>query len=440
MIRSLIAKIYKNLRFKNGMHLVKFLNRRDHNALSENSKYQKEKLSSLLKHSFLSVPYYGKLGLDVDFDNLSYSEFCKIPILSKELIRGNGDLLISSVYDKKDGVTKDTSGGSTGEPVVFLKTKEQTLHGQAAYYHSLLLNNVDMFAKSIDLWGAERDMHSANSRFNLVDFLHNKTTLNTFVLSDEIINSYINKINKIKPKYIKAYVHSIYDMAKYINKNNIRIECMPVIQCTTGPLYPEAKAEISKAFNNSHVYNFYGSREVSSIASEVNGEEGLFVFYDNLFVEVLDKNNQPVEQGQEGEVVITTLNNAYMPLIRYKIGDRAVKGDDLEFGALKLDKVVGRTLGVIYKSDGTKIDGQFFTTLFFNKPGVRSFQLVQKSMFFLKLNLVRSESFDISELNIIIERIKKELPNVDLNVEFVQTINLTASGKLMYVYSELSEE
>src|SRR5690606_29766283 len=152
-----------------------------------------------------------------------------------------------------------------------------------------------------------------------------------------------------------------------------------------GPLYPEMRQEISKAFNSAYVYNFYGSREVSAIATEVKGLQGMYVMFDNVLVEILDNENNPVKRGEEGEIVITTLNNYYMPLLRYKIGDRAIKGDDLEWGVLQMEKVIGRTLGVIYRNDGPKIDGQFFTTLFFNKKGIKSFQLVQKSISDLNL-------------------------------------------------------
>ena len=307
----------------------------------------------------------------------------------------------------------------------------------ANYYYALSLNNVNIYDTSVDLWGAERDMYNTSAKFDLRSLLNNKYFLNTFVLSDEIIADYIKRLNKIKPSFIKAYVHSIYDLAKYINKNKIDIEFKPTIHCTTGPLYTEMREEISKAFNCARVYSFYGSREVSAIATETNLSTGMSVLYDNVFVEVLDDAGNPVKRGEEGNVVVTTLNNKYMPLIRYKIGDRAIKGDDLSFGTLNLERVVGRTLGVIYKKDGSKIDGQFFTTLFFEKKGIKGFQLVQKSLDNVILYVVKSQLFQESELSAIIERIRNELQGVDVNVTFCDKINLTSTGKIMYVYSEI---
>lgn len=438
MRRSLVV-IYKSLRFKQTIKILKLLKNRSINDSSSNLIYQKNKLFNVLDIAFSNVPYYKSMKGNYDFSNLTYSDFCKIPVLTKDIVRDNSDALINKSYTKISKVNKATSGGSTGEPLTFFRTNTQNNHGQAAYYYALELNNVDIFGRSIDLWGAERDMHSTKSKsnFNIRSFLSNKVTLNTFVMSDIIINRYIDQINAVRPIFIKAYVHSIYDIAKYINRNNIKIECTPIIHCTTGPLYSEMRSEIEKAFNNTHVYSFYGSREVSAIASEVYGEEGFLVFYDNLFLEILDENNEPVKKGEEGEVVVTTLNNFYMPLIRYKIGDRAIKGDDLEFGTLKIDKVTGRTLGVIYKSDGTKIDGQFFTALFFSKPSIKSFQLIQREINLLELNIIKNNPFYSSELEKVLARINLELPDVSIKVNFCKKIKLTQTGKIMYVYSDL---
>lgn len=241
----------------------------------------------------------------------------------------------------------------------------------------------------------------------------------------------------MKPKFIKAYVHSIYEIAKYINRNNIKISFHPIIQTTTGPLYPQVRAEIKKAFNNAHIFNYYGSREVSSIASEVLGQQGLQVMFDNIFVEIVDKHGKPVAQGEEGEIVVTTLNNDYMPLIRFKIGDRGIKGDDNTFGTLVLTSVLGRTLGVIYRKDGSYIDGQYFTSLFFNSPGVEKFQLVQNDLENLDVRIIKANYFDPEKFDEILSKIEQELPDIKINVIEVDSIDVGATGKVMYVYSKL---
>lgn len=437
MIKKIIAFSYKHICKWYEMRLLTTLKKRNIRDLDANIKYQKEKLAHVINIACNSIPYYKELELNFSDKNFDYSDFQKIPVLTKETIRNESNLLLNRDYHKMSQVYKNTSGGSTGEPVTFFRTKRQTAHGMVNYYLALCLNGVDINDVSVDFWGAERDMYNPEAIFNLSSWLHNLFTLNTFVINDNIIESYIQRLNSIKPKFIKAYVHSIYDISKYINKHNIKINFKPVIHCTTGPLYSEMRIEIEKAFNQARVYNYYGSREVSAIASEIVGSDDMYVLYDNVFLEILDKNDQPVKKGEEGEIVVTTLNNYYMPLLRYKIGDRGIKGDDLDFGTLKIRDVLGRTLGVIHKKDGSKIDGQFFTTLFFDKKGIKQFQLIQKTISNLQLKIVKAEDFNAEELKAILERIKKELIDVEIDVSFCEQINLTSTGKIMYVYSEI---
>jgi phenylacetate-CoA ligase len=439
MINNFIAIIYRYLFTPTIFKSLQELRSFDIENKKDKTNHQLNKLRNILKSAIEGVPYYRNMNLSLDNDKFIYKEFQKIPILTKDIIRTKSNELFNDSYSKMEKVRKNTSGGSTGEPLEFYQTKDQGICGTVNYFYALHLNGINFYDKSVDLWGAERDMYNSNNQFNIKSLIHNKTTLNTFVLNDTIIADYIKILNKKKPLFIKAYVHSLYDIAKYINKNSIKINFKPTIHCTTGPLYPEMRKEISNAFNFAYVYNFYGSREVSAIATEVKGLQGMYVMFDNVFVEILDDNNNPVKRGEEGEIVITTLNNFYMPLLRYKIGDRAVKGDDMEWGALKMEKVIGRTLGVIYRNDGTKIDGQFFTTLFFNKKGIKSFQLIQKSISVLNLYIVKNKDYEESELESILKNINKELPHSQIHLIFTDKINLTRTGKIMYVYSEIEK-
>ncbi|HPP11772.1 MAG TPA: phenylacetate--CoA ligase, partial [bacterium] len=58
------------------------------------------------------------------------------------------------------------------------------------------------------------------------------------------------------------------------------------------------------------------------VAMECPGQEGLHIWADHFLPEVIDpKTGEPLEEGQEGELVITTLTKEALPLIRYRTGD-----------------------------------------------------------------------------------------------------------------------
>ncbi|GAA0881348.1 phenylacetate--CoA ligase family protein [Algoriphagus jejuensis] len=435
----MISRLFKSIYFRNELEVFFQLKKHIHFNEKQKLEYQISKLQNVLSIG-RNVPYYYRILNRLNIENLSYQEFSKLPLLTKDIIREFGPDLINKEYKNLKSVYSNTSGGSTGEPVEFMQTKEFRDRAAGSYHFANYLNGISPYDSMLIFWGALRDMHNTESNpilKRVKNFLLNFRFLNTFVLNDKIILSYIKTVNSYKPNAIKAYVHSFYEVSKYINRNSIPILCSPVIQTSTGPLYPEVKEEIQKAFKNSHIFSFYGSREVSSIATETPAYSGMNVLYDNVFLEVLDENGIPVKKGEEGEIVITTLNNSYMPLLRYRIGDRAIKGDNLEFGTLILQSVVGRTLGVIHRADGSKIDGQFFTSLFFKSKGIRNFQLIQNQIDSLTLKIVKSVDYDENEMKVIMTRIMEELPGVKVDLVFCKDIDLTATGKKMYVFSRL---
>jgi hypothetical protein len=65
------------------------------------------------------------------------------------------------------------------------------------------------------------------------------------------------------------------------------------------------------------VFNLYGSTETGHLLME-NGQGEMKPSYGTAFLELLDADALEV-----GELVVTTLSNDYMPLLRYRIGDLA---------------------------------------------------------------------------------------------------------------------
>ncbi len=73
-------------------------------------------------------------------------------------------------------------------------------------------------------------------------------------------------------------------------------------------------------------YNSYGLTEMNGpgVAFECPFQEGMHVWEDSFLLEVIDPERlEPVPPGEEGELVLTTLNREGMPLLRYRTRDLA---------------------------------------------------------------------------------------------------------------------
>lgn len=69
------------------------------------------------------------------------------------------------------------------------------------------------------------------------------------------------------------------------------------------------------------LYSTYASTEMSAAFTECKAGKGGHHHPELVIVEFLDENNQPVGEGEAGEVTITTLGVEGMPLLRFKTGD-----------------------------------------------------------------------------------------------------------------------
>ena len=168
------------------------------------------------------------------------------------------------------------------------------------------------------------------------------------------------------------------------------------------------------------------------------------VFSDLFFVEVLDEEGRPVAPGESGELVITDLSNYYMPFIRYRTGDIVVlsdRGCSCGRGYPLLEKVEGRAFDVVRTPGGKVVGGFFWTWLSRAVPGIRKFQIVQRELGGVIFNIVPGDEWRDEYRGVLEEKIKDNCGN-DFKVAFIikDDIPLTASGKMRFIVSEMSEK
>jgi phenylacetate-CoA ligase len=69
-------------------------------------------------------------------------------------------------------------------------------------------------------------------------------------------------------------------------------------------------------------YDIYGTSEMSGpLFTECSAQNGIHAWADHFLIEIVDDYGGPVEEGEKGELVVTTLSKEALPLIRYKMGD-----------------------------------------------------------------------------------------------------------------------
>ena len=243
------------------------------------------------------------------------------PIIDKSDLLQSPQNFISTYYSKKSLIKINTSG-TTGTPLTIYVTPDARKMNYAFFARSKRWAGIDGFEKSLTLAG--RTIVPADQKqpcFWRKNLLFNNTLFSSYHLGEENFEHYVNAIRNINPVFIDSYPSSIAMIAEYMLRNNICDIRPRTIITSAETLFEHQRERIEKAFG-CKLYDQYGSAEQVVFACQC--EKGTYHINPEYgYVEVLNKNNEPVEAGQLGELVCTGFTNFAMPLIRYKIGDMA---------------------------------------------------------------------------------------------------------------------
>jgi len=414
--------------------------------MEKNREIQRKKLHMLIKYANQNIPYYKRM---IKEDNIEFTEdtifddIKKFPVLTKELIRKHFDEL----YIFKDNTYyRNTSGGSTGKAVVFYQDKEYLDWANATKRLFNEWAGRRIGDPMIKLWGSLRDILEGGQGFKgyLRQQISGVTILNSYRINEREMYEYVKRINNIKPRLLLAFPNSIDELARFIQKHHLSIYSPPAIMTSGGLLYPEVQARIKEVFQ-APVFNRYGSREVGDIACNCEENQGLHVIPNIHYIEILNNREKEVKTGEIGEIVITSLTNYSMPLIRYKIEDRGILSKDecsCGRGFPLLEKVEGRIRSMFRNKQGDLIESGVFIRLFYFRDNVKQFQVIQESLDQMTINLVLK---DKQKLKVVkkdfreIGEVTKVIMGDDTKIKYkiVNEIKHSPSGKYLYTFSKI---
>ncbi|NUO08820.1 MAG: phenylacetate--CoA ligase family protein [Candidatus Brocadia sp.] len=429
-----ILYLYDRVNRRNLLHEYKNLLKTSQYNSNLISEYQLNYLKSMLEYAGRHVPYYRQVFKEYDLNNgISPQKIIsELPILTKDIIRSSFNELLSDEYRNTKDIFIYYTGGSTGQPSRVAVDKRYLDFRWAMVYYNLTWVGYKIGDSHGFIYGSHLDAKDQCSfRQRCQHWLMNSFQVNAFYLDKEDFKKFASKCLVKKPKFLNGYASALVEFSKYVEDNNLPIR-FDFVESTAEYLSSEMRQKIEGVFT-CKVYDRYGCREVGNIAHECKVRNGLHIDWQSVYVEIINKGKYPWLGQEYGDLVITSLRNKGMPLIRYYVGDIGkIDYSACSCGMVSPRLYLGgtRSIDILYACDGTMISASPLSLTTRDLYPIRKIQYVQKTPNYLEVNVVTGYEDDNNVSTILFARLKKIFgERMEIQFKFLDEIEREQSGK-----------
>ena len=314
-------------------------------SVDELRSLQTERLRWSVRHAYENVPHYrasfDAAGVHPD-DVRELSDLAKLPFTSKADLRDNYPFGMFAV-PREQVVRVHASSGTTGKPTVVGYTQDD-----------------------IDMWAAvmARSIRAAGGRRG--DVLHNAYGYGLFTgglgahygaerlgctvvpVSGGMTERQVQLIQDFEPSLIMVTPSYMLAIVEEMERQGIdpRTTSLRVGIFGAEPWTNDMRREMEERLDM-HAVDIYGLSEVigPGVANEcVETKDGLHVWEDHFYPEVIDPlSGEVLPDGEEGELVFTSLTKQAMPVIRYRTRDLTRLLPGTARTMRRMEKITGRT-------------------------------------------------------------------------------------------------
>lgn len=414
-VRSLLYKIvpFKYRYGKKYVDFLKIIEKSKTWSHDESINYQIEKTKNILRLANDNIPYYKKLFKSNGFDyNIkSFDDIKNLPILTKDDIITNYDLLINPFYKKKH--YKMNSSGTTGKRLEILGT-DDLFKIEAAFITNAMGDHGINLYRDHSIW-IRRYSPSESDPIFFRDTELNRTYMSAFDLNDNTIRNYVDYINSTRSKTIVSYPSTLYYLSLLCEKHNLKLKHIINMHGASEVCLPQWREKI-KEIMNINIKMHYGQVEKVCFAHQDK--------FDDLYKENLLYSYNEFDQDQT--VIGTGFYNELMPLIRYKTNDKIILNNKItDFGAFPktiLD-IEGRNGDMLITETDSYVPSVNFYSFMSKIEEVDMFQIIQKKQDkSVQFNIVINNNYSNNTKDILIEQMKNRLGNVSISINIVDTL------------------
>ena len=399
-------------------------------------KLRDRRLRAFVAHCAGTVPYYRSLfrELGVHPEDIRSIEDLKVfPVLTKNTVQERHAEFVSDLAKHYSCDMVHTSG-TTGGGLHLLATREAIQEQWAIWWRYRRWHGIEP-GTWCAYFGGRSLVSAAQSTppFWRTNFAGRQLFFSAYHLTPANLKLYAEKLRSARLPWLHGYPSQLALLAAFIVDSGFDLGYQPKwVTVGAENLLPQQAEVMLRVFGVRPIQHYGMTEAVANISECKRGN--LHVDEDFACVEFVGDDSQR-------KIVGTNLSNYATPLLRYDAQDMACIGDrrcECGLPGRIVESIDGRQEDYVVLKNGARVGR--LDHIFKDMVHVREAQIVQQEPGVIRLRVVRgSEYGDADEQQLRREFAQRLGAGVDIEIDYVEQLPRTRSGKLRFVISEMRD-
>jgi phenylacetate-CoA ligase len=417
--------------------LFKFLMEHQHASREELERYQWQRLKALLDYAYRQVPFYRQRFDDLDLhpkDILTPVDFRQIPLLTRDEVMHNQEELKSTEFAKFKPYTSITSGTSRDHLKVF-RSREAEDWRKAMMWRHFFNIGYHFREPRAQFVGP---LHFLTDHDEMpIDYNENLLMIEQNAIRRDNTKRVYHRMREFRPKLLYCQPANIAALVLYFEEHGLEPFHLPIIYTTGEVIYPQYRRALERFFG-CLIVDYYGNRE-NTVAAMQLADGRKYIQSEFCYLEFANNEGQEIN-GEQANIIATSLVNYAFPLIRYQTDDIGIyygHPQDAVSDYPVMEIIGGRGKDLILSREGLifpQVDFEFSETRF------ERVRVEQLSLEHLHVTYVPTHNFKGADDEEWLRQLYDEYfkNEFKVTIEQVADILFTESGKNKLYVSKLA--
>ncbi len=347
---------------------------------------QAQQIDLLAAHAYANSPFWrarltaAGMGAHADW-------FTSLPLLTRADARTAGPALFAHPVPPGHGdIHRLTTSGSTGTPLTIEKTDAALLFWNAMTLRDSLWHRRDLRGKLAVIRVGKTPGVASSWGPSYEGYVTGPCVM--FDARSDV-DTQLDWLSAEQPNVLLTHASNLRALALRGIERNVTLPQLREARSFSEQVAPDLRDKVRQAWDVP-VSDLYSANEVGYVALQCP-DSGLYhIQAEDVLVEIIDDDGQPCGHGESGRVIVTSLHNFAMPLLRYELGDYATVGPPCSCGRTlpTIERILGRTRNMLRLPGGRTAFPGFPMGVLAGLRVIRELKMIQHSLDEIEIELV----------------------------------------------------